>query len=104
MLWWEIYVCGALVAAVGASVVADLSSELDAASGARAAVIALAGALWPVVLCGLLQLICIAGVAEVVSAAERRFRPATAEVQYCAIGPDLWSRLGESNPRPIHYE
>jgi hypothetical protein len=87
MLWWEIYLCGAAVAAVAASVVADLSSERDAGAAATAAMIVLAAISWPVVLGGLLQLICIAGAAEAVSAADRPCRAPAAEV-HNVVRPD----------------
>jgi hypothetical protein len=67
LLWLTIYLCGALVAAAGASVAADLLSERDASSTARTRVIAFAGMSWPVLLVGLLQLICIGGLANAAS-------------------------------------
>ena len=67
MLWLTFYLCGALVAAAGASVAADLLSERDAPSTAHTRVIVFAGMSWPVLLVGLLQLICIRGLANAVS-------------------------------------
>jgi hypothetical protein len=69
LLWLMIYLCGVLVAAAGASVAADLFSERDAPSAARTGVIVIAGALWPVLLVGLLQLICLGGLAKAVRSA-----------------------------------
>jgi hypothetical protein len=67
LLWLTIYLCCALVAAAGASVAADLLSERDAPSTARTRVIVFAGMSWPVLLVGLLQLICIGGLANAAS-------------------------------------
>jgi hypothetical protein len=73
MLLWQVYLCGALVAAAGASVAADLFSEPDVLSMTRTGVIVFSGALWPVLLVGLLQFTCIgAGSAAL---AGRRVRP-----------------------------
>jgi hypothetical protein len=69
MLLWQIYLCGALVAAAGASVATDLFSERDVPTTARTGAIVFAGVLWPVLLVGLLQLICIVGLAKAASAA-----------------------------------
>jgi hypothetical protein len=69
LLWLMIYLCGALVVAAGASVAADLFSERDAPSTARTGFIVFAGVLWPVLLVGLLQLICLGGLAKAVSSA-----------------------------------
>jgi hypothetical protein len=69
MLLWQVYLCGALVTAAGASVAADLFSEPDVPSATRKGVIVYAGVLWPVLLVGLLQLICIAGLAKAMSTA-----------------------------------
>jgi len=69
MLLWQIYLCGAFISAAGASVAADLFSERDAPSTTRARVIVFAGLAWPVLLVGLLQLICICGLANAMSTA-----------------------------------
>lgn len=66
-----IYLCGLLPAAAGASVVADLFSERGEPFAARTRVIVSAGVLWPVLLVGLLQMVCIAGLAAAVSTALR---------------------------------
>jgi hypothetical protein len=70
LLAWQIYLCGGLVSAVGASVAADLFSERDVPSVVRAGVSVFVGVVWPVLLVGLLQLICVGGLAHAVSAAE----------------------------------
>ena len=67
MLLW-VYLCGSLVAAAGSSVAADLLSEPDVPAATRTKVIVFAGVAWPVLLVGLLQLICIGGLARAVSA------------------------------------
>lgn len=67
LLWLMSYLCGALVAA---SVAADLFSQPDVPSTTRTRVIVFAGVAWPVLLAGLLQLVCIAGLASAVSTAE----------------------------------
>lgn len=67
MLLWQIYLCGAFVAAAGASVAADLFSERNVPSTTRATLIVFAGVSWPVLLIGLLQLICIGGLAKATS-------------------------------------
>jgi hypothetical protein len=64
MLLWQIYLCGALVAAAGASVAADLFSERDVPCTTRTRFIVFAGVSWPVLLIGLLQLLCIGGLAK----------------------------------------
>jgi hypothetical protein len=64
MLLWQIYLCGAFMAAAGASVAADLFSERDVPSTTRTRLIVFAGVSWPVLLIGLLQLICISGLAK----------------------------------------
>ena len=69
MLLWQIYLGGALVAATGASVAADLFSEPDVPTTTRTKVIVFAGVAWPVLLVGLLQLICIGGLAKAMSTA-----------------------------------
>jgi hypothetical protein len=66
LLW--VYLCGSLVAAAGSSVAADLVSEPDVPAATRTKVIVFAGVAWPVLLVGLLQLICIGGLARAVSA------------------------------------
>jgi hypothetical protein len=74
MLMWQIYLCGALVIAAGASVVADLFSDPDVPLTTRAAAIVFAGIAWPVLLVGLLQLICIRGASKILrSLAPRHF-------------------------------
>ena len=67
LLMW-VYLCGALVSAAGASVASDLFSEPDVPAATRTKVIVFAGVAWPVLLVGLLQLICIGGLARAVSA------------------------------------
>ena len=69
MLLWLIYLCGVLVAVVGVSVAADVFSERDVPLPARTGVIVFAGVLWPVLLVGVLQLVCIAGLAAAVRTA-----------------------------------
>jgi hypothetical protein len=67
MLLW-VYLCGSLVAAAGSSVAADLLSEPHVPGATRTKVIAFAAVAWPVLLVGLLQLICIGGLARAVHA------------------------------------
>ena len=67
MLLW-VYLCGSLVAAAGSSVAADPLAEADVPAATRTKVIVFAGVAWPVLLVGLLQLICIGGLARTVSA------------------------------------
>ena len=67
MLLW-VYLCGSLIAAAGTSVAADLLTEPDVPSATRTKVIVFASVGWPVLLVGLLQLICIGGLARAVSA------------------------------------
>ena len=69
MLLWQIYLGGALVAATGASVAADLFSDPDVPTATRTPVIVFAGVVWPVLLIGLLQMICIGGLAKAMSTA-----------------------------------
>ncbi|MGO8941645.1 MAG: hypothetical protein ACLQLO_32580 [Mycobacterium sp.] len=69
MLLWQIYLGVALVAATGASVAADLFSEPNVPTTTRTKVIVFAGVAWPVLLVGLLQLICIGGLAKAMSTA-----------------------------------
>ena len=69
MLLWQIYLGVALVAASGASVAADLFSEADVPTTTHTKVIVFAGVAWPVLLVGLLQLICIGGFAKAMSTA-----------------------------------
>jgi hypothetical protein len=69
VLLWLIYLCGVLVAVAGASMTADLFSERGVPASARTAVIVFAGVLWPVLLVGLLELVCITGLAAAVNAA-----------------------------------
>ena len=69
MLLWQIYLGGALVAATGASVAADLFSDPDVPTTSRTPVIVFAGVVWPVLLIGLLQMICIGGLAKAMSTA-----------------------------------
>jgi hypothetical protein len=66
MLW--VYLCGSLVCAAGASVVADLFSEPGVPAASRRKIIVLAGVVWPVLLVGLLELTFI-GLARAVSTA-----------------------------------
>jgi hypothetical protein len=67
MLLWQIYLGVALVAATGASVAADLFSEPDVPTTTHTKLIVFAGVAWPVLLVGLLQLICIGGLAKAMS-------------------------------------
>ena len=60
---WQLYLCGALVTLVGASVAKDRFSEREEQLP-RTRLIALTGVLWPVVLVGLMQLMLIAGLAQ----------------------------------------
>jgi hypothetical protein len=69
MLLWQIYLVGALVAATGASVAADLFSDPDVPTTSCTTVIVLAGVVWPVLLIGLLQMMCIGGLAKAMSTA-----------------------------------
>jgi hypothetical protein len=69
MLLLQIYLGVALVAASGASVAADLFSEPDVPTTTHTNVIVFAGVVWPVLLVGLLQLICIGGLVKVMSTA-----------------------------------
>jgi hypothetical protein len=66
---WQLYLCGALVTAVGASVATDRFSEREEPLP-RTGLISLAGLLWPVVLVGLTQLILIAGLAKAMRLAD----------------------------------
>jgi hypothetical protein len=67
MLLW-VYLCGSLVAAAGSSVASDLLSRPDVPAATRTKVIVFAAVAWPVLLVGLLQLICIGGLARALSA------------------------------------
>lgn len=67
MLCFQVYLCGALVTLVGAAIAADRLAEPDVAPAARAGAIVIAGVSWPVLLVGLVQLLCIAGLAKAVS-------------------------------------
>lgn len=69
MLLWQIYLCGAFMTAAGASVAADLFAERDVPPTTRARLVVFAGVSWPVLLIGLLQLICIGGLARAMSTA-----------------------------------
>jgi hypothetical protein len=60
---WQLYLCGALVTAVSASVATDRFSEREEPLP-RTGLIASAGVLWPVLLVGLMQLILIIGLAK----------------------------------------
>jgi hypothetical protein len=66
MLLWQVYLCGALIAAAGASVAADLSPDRDVTAATRAGVIVLAGALWPMLLVGVVQLAGIAALPQII--------------------------------------
>jgi hypothetical protein len=66
---WQLYLCGALVTAVGALVVTDRFSEHEEPVP-RTGLIALAAVLWPVVVVGLMQLILIAGLAKAMRVAD----------------------------------
>ncbi|MBV8787962.1 MAG: hypothetical protein JOZ00_14895 [Mycobacterium sp.] len=59
MLLWQIYLYGALIAAAGTSVAADLFSADHSSSKHHTGLTLLAGMLWPVLLIGLLQFGCI---------------------------------------------
>jgi hypothetical protein len=81
VLLWLIYLCGVLVAVAGASMTADLFSKRGVPANARTAVIVFAGVLWPVLLVGLLELVCITALAagvNTVLAAQHVNRPAVA--------------------------
>jgi hypothetical protein len=65
----QLYLCGALVTVVGASVATDLFSEREEPL-ARTGLMALAGVLWPIVVVGLMQLIFIAGLAKAMRLAD----------------------------------
>jgi hypothetical protein len=84
MLLWQIYLGVALVAASGASVAADLFSEADVPTTTRTKVIVFAGVAWPVLLVGLLQLICIGGLAKAISTA--------LAARHVSLGPAVRSR------------
>ena len=66
---WQLYLCGALVSAVGASVATERFSEREEPLP-RTGLIALASVLWPVVVVGLMQLIFIAGLAKAMRLAD----------------------------------
>lgn len=68
-MWWQVYLCGAVVALAGVSVAADLFSERDVSSTTRRAVIVFAGVLWPVLLVGLLRVVCVVGLAKAANTA-----------------------------------
>ena len=59
MLLWQLYVYGALIAAAGTSVAADLFSAEYSSPKRHTGLTLLAGVLWPVLLIGLLQFGCI---------------------------------------------
>lgn len=59
MLLWQIYLYGALIAAAGASVAADLLSDEYSSPQRHTGLTVIAGVLWPVLLIGLLQYACI---------------------------------------------
>jgi hypothetical protein len=63
LLWSLLYLCGALVTAVGASFATNRVSERKEPLPRRG-LIALAGVLWPVIIVGLVQLITIAAIAK----------------------------------------
>jgi biotin transporter BioY len=67
MFFWQLYLCGAVVSAIVASVAVDWFGERDEPRDeplVRAAVIVLAGVLWPILLVGLMQLSLVAGLAR----------------------------------------
>ena len=66
MLLWQVYLCGALIAAASASVAADLFPEHEAPAATRTGGIVFAGALWPVLLVGLLQFVGIGVFAQLI--------------------------------------
>jgi hypothetical protein len=59
MLLWQIYLYGALIAAAGTSVAADLFSVDHSSPKRHTGLTLVAGLLWPVLLIGLLQFACI---------------------------------------------
>jgi len=59
MLLWQIYLYGALIAAAGTSVAADLFSTVHPSPQRHTGLTLVAGLLWPVLLIGLLQFACI---------------------------------------------
>jgi hypothetical protein len=68
MLLWQIYLYGAIIAAAGTSVAADLFSDDRSTPKVRVALTVVAGVLWPLMLIGLLQLGCLSIVAKVLHA------------------------------------
>ena len=64
---FQIYLCGAFVAAASVSLAIDLFSERDVKLSVHTGVIFIAAVLWPVMLIGLLQFMCIAGVTKALS-------------------------------------
>lgn len=75
----NIYLWGALFTAMGALVASRRLAGIDAESPlSRAAVAAVAGALWPVLIVGIVQFVCIAGL---VGAIRTRAVPATPHQQ-----------------------
>jgi hypothetical protein len=87
MLVW-IYLCGSLMAAAGCSVASDLFPEPDVPAATRAKVIVFAGVAWPVLLIGLLQLLCVGGLARAVSADA----PQRISVEDSAVPAGSWRR------------
>jgi hypothetical protein len=59
MLLWQFYLYGALIAAAGTSVAADLFSADHSSPKRHTGLTVIAGVLWPVLLIGLLQYACI---------------------------------------------
>lgn len=68
MLLWQFYLYGALIAAAGASVAADLFSDDFSSPQRHTGLTVIAGLLWPVLLVGLLQYGCITVVGRAVRA------------------------------------
>jgi hypothetical protein len=68
---WTIYLCGWVTVSVAAFVVTDTFRVHDMSPGhGRAALALVAGALWPVVLIGVVQLVCITGAGRWIRTAE----------------------------------
>jgi hypothetical protein len=81
MLWWQIYLYGALIAAAGTSVAADLFSDHRSSPQRHTGLTIAAGVLWPVLLIGLLQFACISVLAKVL-----RSRSTTKRIPRLAAG------------------
>ena len=81
MLLWQIYLYGALIAAAGTSVAADLFSDDHSSPKRHTGLTVVAGVLWPVLLIALLQLACISVLGRVL-----RARSATKRVTRLTAG------------------